>query len=132
MSHKKTKTGCLVCIILVAALAVALAATCPDKQQHKKALSSVLSKAAQKEAATIKGGKYVSLSEAMFQAGMVEKVFDRFFTYHNYVFFSACKYSLGDKNDYVSLGVMGHVFTPSEEDLDKVIQKKKEEFHLIQ
>ena len=132
MAHKKTKVGCLICFLIVAALAVALAATCPDKQQHKTALSGALSEAAKKEAATINGGKYSSISDAMLNAGMVEKVFDRFFTYHNYVFFSACKYSLGDKDDYVSLGVMGHVFTPSQQDLEKVIQKKKEEFHLIQ
>ena len=130
MSHRKTKTGCLVSIIVLVALAIALAATCPDKKQHKEALSVVLSETAKKEAATIKGGRYATISDAMINANMLEKVFDRFFTYHNYVFFSACKYSLGDKDDYVSLGVMGHVFTPREQDLEKVIQKKKEEFHL--
>jgi hypothetical protein len=131
MRHKKTKIGCLISIIVIAALAIALAATCPDKLQHKRALSGVLSKAVQKEAAAFQGGKYATISGAMFNAGMVEKVFDRLFTYHNYVFFSACKYTLGDKDEFVSLGIMGHVFTPREEDVSKVIQKKKEEFRLI-
>ncbi len=130
MAQKKMKTGCLIGIIILAVIAIALAVACPDKQQHKTALSTVLSNAVKKEAATIKGGKYASISDAMINASMVEKVFDRFFTYHDYVFYSTCRYQHGDKDQLVSLGVMAHVFTPSEQDLDELIQKKKKEYGL--
>lgn len=113
-------------ITLVVALfaLLLLTLTCPDKQAHAEAIKSLVSKTIdarmtdQKESSNVGTFLYTLLASKM-----TEVFTDTSLSVDNYILFSVGKVTLGGKTHTVSIGVLNHVFTASEDDVLQSIEE---------
>ena len=114
-------------IILVGAVIV-LAVTCPDRNAHEDALRSVIAKASTKKIDQLAGSNaLVSSVASLVGSVLVDKVADKLLDtqleVNNYVLFSVGKVTLGDETKPISFGILNNVYTISEDDALKALDK---------
>ena len=98
--------------VLLVVLAGVGVVTCPDKQAHKDAIMSVINE---------KINESVSFASSL-GSGIVGYVLDNRLTMKNHFVFSTGELNkLDGSSERLSVGVFGHVFTFSKEDLDKAL-----------
>ena len=118
---KKTIIIALVSVIVLAGVAIV---TCPDKQDHKDAIMAVVN-----EKINDSMGVSSSLEEdgialifSSIGSGIVGRLIDNRLNVRNNFVFSVGEIQLTDgRTERLSVGVFGHVFTMSKEDLDEAL-----------
>ena len=114
--------------ITLAVLLVVLAGvgvmTCPDKQAHKEAIMSVINEKINESVSkdSTEGDEGIALFASSLGSGIVGYVLDNRLTVKNHFVFSTGELNkLDGTSERLSVGVFGHVFTFSKDDLDKAL-----------
>lgn len=115
--------------ILLAAAGVAVL-TCPDKVTHKNAIMSVINQQINEEASegVSSGYEGMAIFAGALSSRLLEVVLDNRLTVkNNFVYSVGYIQHFSGENERVSIGVFGHVFTFSKEDLDRALEKNKQQ-----
>lgn len=107
--------------LLVLGILVAAALTCPDRQAHKNAVNDVV-----KEVVQEKVSGYVGAGVGSIVTGIVSPatdwILDQTLTVRNFYVLSIGQFKTREGAKTVSVGVFGHVFTFSKEDLQDALK----------
>lgn len=98
--------------------------TCPDKQAHKDAIMSVINEKINESVSkdSTEGDEGIALFASSLGSGIVGYVLDNRLTVKNHFVFSTGELNkLDGTSERLSVGVFGHVFTFSKDDLDKAL-----------
>ena len=109
--------GTLLVLLIIAGVAVL---TCPDKQDHKDAITSVINEVVQEELGVNQEEDSLGILKGLTNIG-AGIYLDNKFDVKNYFVFSVGTLLHGSENDVVSLGVFGHVFTGDKETFKKIV-----------
>lgn len=111
-------------VILILLLAAALAAviTCPDRQDHVDAIKAVVSEKLQEEIGSGQADDLVSIFGNAIGSKVTDWLMDSRLTVKNRFVYSVGEFNTFEGPKTVSVGVFGHVFTFSKEDIDKALQ----------
>lgn len=115
----------LIAIIAVLIIGAAAVVTCPDKQAHKDAIMAVVNEKINDELKTddeeMQG---LSVLFGSIGSGVAGYVIDNRLTVKNHFLWSTGEIqNLDGEMKQVSVGVFGHVFTFSKEDLNKAMEQ---------
>ena len=118
----------LIAIIAVLIVGAAAVVTCPDKQAHKDAIMPVVNEKINDELKTddeeMQG---LSVLFGSIGSGVAGYVIDNRLTIKNHFLWSTGEIqNLDGEMKQVSVGVFGHVFTFSKEDVDKILKELTE------
>ena len=111
--------GLLVC------LAVAMAVSCPSKQDHKDRICEKISLALEKQQAKNANlfGVGVGMVRHLLTDQILDRVLEEMVDFHNYYVYSKCTINTGGKDKNISYGLFGRVFTINEDDLSHYIDE---------
>lgn len=114
--------------IILFATVILLALTCPDKDDHKAAISHRVSDIIDSNVGATNGGGSIvsqglSLLGSIFAVKLVDTFLDNRLVVHNYVVCSVGEVSFNGKKKRVSFGVLNNVFTFSEKDLKDALSE---------
>ena len=104
-------------LVIVIAVVLVAAITCPDKQAHKDAvmeeMNGAINSAISDKVGKLDSGLGSSLSKitSKVTSKVLGAAFDTAITVDNYFVFSVGKIDIDDKPKTVSIGAFGHVFT---------------------
>ena len=105
MTQKKSHMGCLLGILItLVAFAIVLILTCPKPEQHKG--NALIDNA------------FRSISNA-FAGNVIRSAVDNLVTVDNHIIYSTGKVNYAGQDHIVSLGLLGHIFTVDEDDLQE-------------
>ena len=124
LKTKEMKKFFITIAILLVVLAGVGVVTCPDKQAHKDAIMSVINEKINESVSkdSSEGDEGIALFASSLGSGIVGYVLDNRLTVKNYFVFSTGELNkLDGTSERLSVGVFGHVFTFSKEDLDKAL-----------
>jgi len=107
----------LVVILIIGGVAVI---SCPDKQAHKDAITTVINEAVHDELGVNAEDDTLGILSGLANIG-AGLYLDNKFDVKNYFLFSVGTLLHGSENDVVSLGVFGHVFTFDKEDVKQML-----------
>lgn len=110
----------LLVVLIIGGVAVI---SCPDKQAHKDAITSVINEAVQDELGVNPEEDSLGILKGLANIG-AGIYLDSKFDVKNYFLFSVGTILHGAENDVVSLGVFGHVFTFDKEDVKEMLLGK--------
>lgn len=113
---KKSTIIALIAAIVAAGVAVV---TCPDRQDHKDAIMSVVNEDINESS----GDDGLAMFFSSIGSGIASRIIDNRLFVKNAFVFSIGKFELpegGTKT--VSLGIFGHVFTMGRENLDEALE----------
>ena len=113
--------GRLVTILLIVGLIVAAVFTCPKKEQHVAAISDKVSSALRDELSEDSDG-FEALG-VLLGSALATPVIKNSVNVDDYVVCSVGKYSYDGKDQVVSVGAFGHVFTIPKEKLKQAINE---------
>lgn len=117
----------LIALLVVLAVAGTAVATCPDKQAHKDAIMAVVNEKIGDELGTPDKGDTDAAEVLAGLASIGSHVggwlLDGSLTVRNRFVYSTGHISYKGEEHKVSVGVFGHVFTFSKEDLDKALEE---------
>ena len=129
--QKKSHTGCLLgTLIVLVAFIIVLILTCPKPEQHKDVLSDVITNTvndAVNDTANTTGNELVdnafrSISNA-FAGKVIRSAVDDLVTVDNHIIYSTGKVHYAGQNHTVSVGLLGHIFTIDEDDLQEAARQ---------
>ena len=114
----------LIFLLVVLGIGAVAVVTCPDKEAHKDAILNVVKEALADEVNT---GSENDLSGILAGIGSSVSgwIIDKGLTVENHFVYSVGKFANGDEPKTVSVGVFGHIFTFSKEDLKKELSGGK-------
>ena len=114
-------------IVAVALLGIAVV-TCPDKQAHKDAILAVINEKLNEniQKNTKDGDEGLAVLGASLGTSISGWILDSGLTVDNKFVYSVGKFNTGKEIKKVSVGVFGHVFTFSKEDVDKILKELTE------
>ena len=110
----------LIFLLVVLGIGAVAVVTCPDKDAHKDAIQNVIKEAINDEM----GGSDNGLSGILSSLGSSVSgwVLDSSLSVENYFVCSVGKFTGGKEPEVVSVGVFGHVFTISKEDIKAALR----------
>ena len=113
--------------VVVALLGIAVV-TCPDKQAHKDAILSVINEKLNEniQKNTKDGDESLAVLGASLGTSISGWILDSGLTVDNRFIYSVGQFNTGKEIKKVSVGVFGHVFTFSKEDVDKILKELTE------
>ena len=124
----------LLFLVLLAALVVGAVVTCPDKKAHKEALADTFAEYASYK---IDENKDNGLSDvlneglkALRKVGgdkVVEATLSQFLEVDNYYVLSIGRLKQGGEKKLISIGLFGHVFTPTSSMIDNALKGQKDQ-----
>ena len=114
----------IVLLVLLGIGAVAVV-TCPDKEAHKDAIQSIVKEKIEEELKVDAENGLGSLLSGI-GSSVSEWIIDKNLTVENHFVYSVGKFDTGKEIQTVSVGVFGHVFTFSKEDLDQALKQYTE------
>lgn len=120
----KRYKGLFITFGAVIVLMVLLAATCPDKNAHRSKVSNVATEVVGDMVSQGIGSNVAGFGVSLLASGLADKLFDRFFKFHSYGFFSTCEYDFANHQKTVSFGILGHVFTFNSEQVEEWIAEE--------
>ena len=123
-SHKALIAGIIIAVVVLVVLAI----TNPDRRQHTDAIARAFTEAFDKEMEK-SGISDSALGEIgnMIADRMTTSMVDQLLDYHNYIIFSKSTITIVGKSYTVSWGLLGRVFTVSN---DRLSQKLEKRLHL--
>jgi len=121
-------------LVILAAVVVGAVVTCPDKKAHKEALADTFAEYASYK---IDENKDNGLSDvlneglkALRKVGgdkVVEATLSQFLEVDNYYVLSVGRLKQGSEKKLISIGLFGHVFTPTSSMIDHALKGQKAE-----
>lgn len=110
----------IIFLLVMLAIAAVAVVTCPDRQAHKDAIMSVVN---EKINEVLDQEEYsdLALFGSAIGSSVVSYALDNRLNYKNHFVYSTCEILREDGPHRLSMGVFGHVFTFSKEDLDKML-----------
>ena len=129
--QKKSHTGCFFgTLIVLVAFIIVLILTCPKPEQHKDVLSDVITNTvndAVNDTTNTTGNELVdnafrSVSNA-FAGKVIRSAVDNLVTVDNHIIYSTGKVHYAGQNHTVSVGLLGHIFTIDEDDLQEAARQ---------
>lgn len=113
----------LIALIIVMFIMLLTALTCPDKQAHQEEIKATVSRVMDKKLS--ESEKETGLEGiALFVGTTIANEFLKTkLKVNNYIFFSTGEIYFDGKPQIVSFGILNHVFTPSEKDIENYIEK---------
>lgn len=119
--------GFLYTLLFVFILSLVCVVTCPDKDAHSDALMNLFNVAWQTELSEITTNEnegLLMLGSAL-GTGVAEYVIDKHLIVDNYFVCSIGRFNYDGEENIVSLGILNHIFTKSEEDLLRELEDRK-------
>lgn len=110
----------LIILLVIAGVAVV---TCPDKQDHKDAITSVINEVVHDELGVNQEDDSLGILKGLANIG-AGIYLDNKFSVDNYFVCSVGRILHGAENDVVSFGIFGHVFTFGKEDVKEMLLGK--------
>ena len=129
--QKKSHTGWVLgTLIVLVAFIIVLILTCPKPEQHKDVLSDVITNTvndAVNDTTNTTGNELVdnafrSISNA-FAGKVIRSAVDNLVTVDNHIIYSTGKVHYAGQNHTVSVGLLGHIFTIDEDDLQEAARQ---------
>ena len=114
-----------IAIVVLLAVAGIAVLTCPDKAAHKEAIMSVINEKINESVGkdTAEGDEGIAVFASSLCSGIIGYVLDNRLSVKNHFVFSTGEIRhLDGETERLSIGVFGHVFTFSKEDLDKALE----------
>lgn len=121
-------------LVILAAVVVGAVVTCPDKKAHKEALADTFAEYASYK---IDENKDNGLSDvlneglkALRKVGgdkVVEATLSQFLEVDNYYVLSIGRLKQGGEKKLISIGLFGHVFTPTSSMIDNALKGQKDQ-----
>ena len=114
-----------IAIVVLLAIAGIAVLTCPDKAAHKEAIMSVINEKINESVGkdTAEGDEGIAVFASSLGSGIIGYVLDNRLSVKNHFVFSTGEIRhLDGETERLSIGVFGHVFTFSKEDLDKALE----------
>lgn len=121
-------------LVILAAVVVGAVVTCPDKKAHKEALADTFAEYASYK---IDENKDNGLSDvlneglkALRKVGgdkVVEATLSQFLEVDNYYVLSVGRLKQGGEKKLISIGLFGHVFTPTSSMIDHALKGQKDQ-----
>ena len=115
--------GLIVTIAIVAILLGVMCATVPSRDDHVDAIRQVSNEWIGTKVHEMGLGSILGGVVKMAGSATTDIVIEHMFTYEDHIIYSVGRIDYGQGNPIVSLGMLGHVFTFSKEDLGKAIDK---------
>ena len=117
-------------LLIIVGLFVGMSATCPSEKAHKDALSEVCYQALQAKLGTTGGlvggllGALTGIDTKGATREVVNYMVDNMVTVDDYYgLVSVGTFSYKGKDQMVSIGIFGHVFTPSKDQVEDMMDK---------
>lgn len=114
------RNGCIGLILVLAAIAVGLMATCPTEQAHREAITKEMNRFI-KESTDNQGDAWGIIGNIISQK-IVGVVVDNLIEVDNYGVCSVGSITLKGKTHRVSFGILGHVFTFDADDIQRALE----------
>ena len=114
----------LITLAVILALAAVAVVTCPDRQDHKEAIMSVINEKINESVS--QEDDDVALLASAFGSRLVGYFFDNMLVVDNHFVYSTGTIRRPDgERKTLSIGVFGHVFTFDKEDIDNALNNLK-------
>ena len=110
----------LIFLLVVLGIGAVAVVTCPDKDAHKDAIQNVVKEALADEVNTTADNGLSGILAGL-GSSVSGWIIDKGLTVENHFVYSVGKFSDGKEPKTVSVGVFGHVFTFSKEDLKNAL-----------
>lgn len=117
----------LIFIGIIAAIAIALMATTPDKQQHHDTIKEVLSRAVNAELRDNNIEGPVASIGSVFAMNAVDEFLNRSLLIRDHRFYNIGVIDYNGEFQMVSVGVFNHVYTFDEDQAREFIKTKKKD-----
>ena len=114
------RNGCIGLILVLAAMAVGLIATCPTEQAHREAITKEMNRFI-KESTDNQGDAWGIIGNIISQK-IVGVVVDNLIEVDNYGVCSVGSITFKGKTHRVSFGILGHVFTFDADDIQRALE----------
>ena len=114
------RNGCICLILVLAAMAVGLVATCPTEQAHREAITKEMNRFI-KESTDNQGDAWGIIGNIISQK-IVGVVVDNLIEVDNYGVCSVGSITFKGKTHRVSFGILGHVFTFDADDIQRALE----------
>ena len=121
ITNETMKKFLIALLVLVGIGAVAVV-TCPNKEAHKDAIHAVVKEKIDEEMTAGADGSLAGILSGI-GSSVSEWIIDKGLTVDNHFVYSVGKFNTGQEVKTVSVGVFGHVFTFSKEDLDQALKE---------
>lgn len=115
------RNGCIGLILVLAAMAIGLMATCPTEQDHREAITKEMNRFF-KESTDNQGDAWGIIGNIISQK-IVGVVVDNLIEVDNYGVCSVGSITFKGKTHRVSFGILGHVFTFDADDIQRALEK---------
>ena len=108
-----------IALLLVAGLLIAAVVTCPKPADHREAVLDVIHAAINEkaESSVSNDSQFLRIIGATLVNNALDIAVSSQLQHHNYILWSTTTARYGGKDHTISLGLLGHVFTFSKEDL---------------
>lgn len=103
-------------------LSLVLIATCPDREAHRDAVKSVLSGAINKEMDQSRLNETIASIGTVLAVSAVDEYLKSSLIVRDHTFYNVGVVSYGGEFRMVSVGVLNHVFTVSEDDVRQFVK----------
>ena len=124
------RTSLIVTISAFVILVAIALVTCPDKNKHVNVLKDRLGSVLNEQTISEKSSDLEVLGMALVNR-VLGRVIDNFITVDDYALFSLGRLSLKDHEDIiVSIGIFGHVFTKSKEQMRQALSEIEKSYEL--
>ena len=114
------RNGCIGLILVLAAMAIGLMATCPTEQAHREAITKEMNRFI-KESTDNQGDAWGIIGNIISQK-IVGVVVDNLIEVDNYGVCSVGSITFKGKTHRVSFGILGHVFTFDADDIQRALE----------
>ena len=114
----------IITILVLLAVGAVAVVTCPDKQAHEDAIQNVLNEKINEELNVSADDSGLGALGAKLGSSLSGWLLDKSLNVENHFVYNVGKVDLGKGPQQVSLGVFGHVFTISKDDIDKALTNK--------
>jgi hypothetical protein len=113
----------LLSVVIVLLVAVLMAMTVPDKQAHKEAMMKAVDEYVTEEAQDMLGDNVLSKLGESVAVKTIELALNSKLEVHNYVLLNTTSVHLKGKDQLLSVGMFGHVFTFDKEMLREKLEE---------
>ena len=111
----------LIALLVLLGIGLVAVVTCPKKDAHKDAIQAVVKEKIDEEMNKSASENNLGGILSGIGSSVSEWIIDKGLTVENHFVYSVGKFNTGKEVKTVSVGVFGHVFTFSKEDLDKAL-----------
>lgn len=134
---KKSRTGCIVFLLLFIIITGAMVVTNPSKERHTEVISERMGDIIEATLQPTQQQPSANLGEALIRGGIdilkdifgsktTQDAIGTLLDYHNYFLFSTTSIQLMEKQQTLSIGAFGHIFTVNEDNIRRFSEKNTE------